>query len=367
MVWETCIRTGTLDAPPFVCGDGRAGAVVAWQGREAGLFKVRTQRVDSIGAIQWDSTGVPVSILATTQASRACVSVGESCFVVGWTDYAAGTWQNRAQMIDLAGTLQWGPTGMPISCSLHVGSTDVGVPAGSARRSLWVWDENRTGTYDLFAQLLDSTGARCWDTAGVWVGATDTAQPRQLAATGDGRGGVISTWLVYRTPRNWDIYAQHVDVAGQLCWSDTGLAVCRDTDKQWWVPIAVTDDAGGAIIAWGDYRWGYGPGVYAQRVADVVGCGEQTEASLQRFYACPNPTKGSVVVRWPTGWGPNVAIFDASGRRVTTLLGSLSRGGDMRADWNGRDGQGRRVPPGVYVCTVADGTGAMSLKVVLAR
>jgi len=103
--WETCVRAESLGERPSLCPDGRGGAIVAWEEYRASPSEVRVQRLDSAGAVKWGSAGVPACTLTTTQASRVCVAVGESHFVVGWADRATSTWQNRAQMFDLAG---WG-------------------------------------------------------------------------------------------------------------------------------------------------------------------------------------------------------------------------------------------------------------------
>jgi len=344
LVWETCIRTDSLDEPlPFACGDGRGGAVVAWQESEGSRFGVRVQHIDSAGAIQWDSSGTPVCTLNTTQRTRACMVVGESCFVVGWIDYDAGTWQIRAQMLDWAGSRLWGSAGVPVSGVLSAGSAGTGLTAGGGRQSLWVWMEERTGTDDFFAQKLDSIGARCWDSSGIWLGTSDTSQCRGLSATGDSRGGAIVAWPLYRNPRNWDLYAQHVDSAGRICWSDTGLAVCRDTNLQFWVPSAVTDGAGGAILAWQDLRWAYGPGTYAQRVADGAGVMESTNAEVRATNSGPTVVRGVLVLNWlgtrselpeRNSVMSRAALLDISGRKVLALHSGAN---DVRA-----------LAPGVY-------------------
>jgi hypothetical protein len=319
LVWETCIRRDSLREPlPFECSDGRGGVVVAWQENEGSRFSVRAQHIDGSGAIQWDSAGVPACTLTASQGTRACMAVGESCFVVGWIGYEAGTWQNRAQMFDWAGSRLWGPDGAPVSAVLSSGSAGTGVPAAGARKSLWIWTEERTGTDDFFAQKLDSTGARSWDSSAIWLGTADTSQCRGLSAASDGRGGAIVAWPLYRNPRDWDLYAQHVDSAGRICWSDSGLAVCRDTDLQFWVPSTVTDGAGGAILVWQDLRWASGPGTYAQRVADGTWIAEAPNAEVRATKSCPTVVRG-VLLLPSLVQTADFSLLAVDGRRVMDL------------------------------------------------
>jgi len=329
LVWETCIGADSLREPlPYACEDNCGGVVLAWQRDEGSGFRVLVQHIDESGAIQWDSAGVPACTLTASQGTRACMAVGESCFVVGWIGYEAGAWQNRAQMFDWAGSRLWGPDGAPVSAVLSTGSAGTGVPAADARKSLWIWTEERTGTDDFFAQELDSTGARSWDSSAIWMGTSDTSQCRGLSAASDGRGGAIVAWPLYRNPRNWDLYAQHLDSAGRICWSDSGLAVCRDTDLQFWVPSAVTDGAGGAILVWQDLRWAYGPGTYAQRVADAVGVEEMARAEVRTVNTGPTVVRGMLVLNEfgtrtelpeRNSVMSRAALLDVSGRKVLDL------------------------------------------------
>jgi len=114
------------------------------------------------------------------------------------------------------------------------------------------------------------------------------------------------------------------------------LAVCRDTDEQKWVPTAVTDGDGGAIIAWLDYRWGSGSGIYAQRVADGAGVTEAPNAEARATHTGPTVVRG--VLDLEVGSGQNTAyraeLADVSGRRVLDLHPGAN---DVRA-----------LAPGVY-------------------
>jgi hypothetical protein len=342
-LWETVVRIDTLGVdPPCLCEDGMGGVIIAWQEYEAGIRHVRVQRVDSAGATNWGTEGVRACTLSTTQAARACLAVGQSSFVVGWFG-GAGTWQHRAQMFNLSGNRQWGLAGTPVSGGFSSGSGSVGLPARSAGQTVWIWTQNRTGTDDLFAQKLDSSGARCWDTTGVWVGTTDTADGYPFTATVDGRGGAITAWPLFHTDRNSDEYAQHVDSVGNLCWSDTGLAVCRDTDDQRRTPAVVSDGDGGAIVVWLELRWGVGSAICAQRVVDGAWIEETPNAEVRTANTSPTVVRG--VLELQVGSRQQQVdrgeLIDASGRSV---LGLHTGPNDVR-----------HLSPGVYFVHIVQG------------
>jgi len=154
-----------------------------------------------------------------------------------------------------------------------------------------------------------------WDTSGVWLGTSDTATSKGSSATSDGGEGAIAVWTLYRSRLDWDVYAQRVDSAGRLCWSDTGLAVCSGPTNVV-SPVAVSDGEGGAIIAWLDDR-----GLYAQRVAGGAGVEEAPNAEVRATNTGPDcRTRGAV-----SGGRPQAAsrkpqaCWDAAGRKVAML------------------------------------------------
>lgn len=74
----------------------------------------------------------------------------------------------------------------------------------------------------------------------------------------------------------------------------------------------------------------------------------------------PNPARGTCWIRAGDGGGPlDVAIFDLAGRSVRRLAGDA--GG---VAWDGRDRDGRLVPPGVYRARATSRTGTRSLTLV---
>ena len=119
------------------------------------------------------------------------------------------------------------------------------------------------GNYDLYAQKLDSSGKKLWLSSGVVVcrhfGNQNSAQ-----IISDGNGGAIIVWQDYRD-KNADIFVQHLDSQGQAVWGEAGKAVCQLAEGQF-APQLITDNNGGAIITWHDYRSKIGEDIYAQRI-----------------------------------------------------------------------------------------------------
>ncbi len=78
----------------------------------------------------------------------------------------------------------------------------------------------------------------------------------------DGAGGAIVAWEEYRAGA--DVYAQRMNASGALEWASDGVPICATDDNQW-SPQIIPDGAGEAIVTWADDRGG-SKDIYAQRV-----------------------------------------------------------------------------------------------------
>ncbi len=84
-----------------------------------------------------------------------------------------------------------------------------------------------------------------------------------LTGVSDGAGGAIVAWRDFRTGIS-DIYVQRVSATGAPQWTADGVALCTATDSQI-NPTIASDGAGGAIVTWQDPRSG-SKDIYARRI-----------------------------------------------------------------------------------------------------
>ncbi len=94
-------------------------------------------------------------------------------------------------------------------------------------------------------------------------------EQRNPAAVSDGAGGAIVAWEDQRFTGNVNVFVQHVSATGIAQWGNlsTGLVVCNATGTQS-EPVICSDGAGGAVIAWADLRSGTAA-LYAQRISSA--------------------------------------------------------------------------------------------------
>ena len=84
----------------------------------------------------------------------------------------------------------------------------------------------------------------------------------------DGAGGMIAVWTDARSTANGvDIYAQRLNAVGTPLWAANGVVV-SDAPNNQLEPQAISDGAGGVLVAWDDERPG-GLAIFAQRLDDT--------------------------------------------------------------------------------------------------
>lgn len=125
----------------------------------------------------------------------------------------------------------------------------------------------------VFAQRLNAAGEALWGGNGVNIALVEGFKfsPR---AVSDGAGGFIIAWVDGRAgfcsvgfQGECDIFAQRLDGVGQRLWQSEGIPITTAERNQGVSGIAITSDgAGGAILAWEDARPPDCCRIFAQRV-----------------------------------------------------------------------------------------------------
>lgn len=140
----------------------------------------------------------------------------------------------------------------------------------------------------------------------------------------DGAGGAIVAWSDARSA-NRDIYAQRVNANGEMLWNPDGIPVCDTPAAQSW-PLIVEDGHDGAIIVWGDTRYG-NQDIYAQRIDangakmwQPEGISVCTEPSLQDGLKAIADGEGGVIVTWEDWRNGNQDVYaqkiDGAGKPI---------------------------------------------------
>jgi hypothetical protein len=246
---------------PVVVSDFAGGAFIVWVDDRASTATlanpdVYAQHVMANGHLDplWPANGTPVTTAPRPQSPFGIVSDGTGGILVAWTDLRSGNPGSDiyAQHLSGAGAVDpgWPVDGLGLS-------TAAGSQFGSsmipdlAHGAIVAWTDTRNGTNQIFAHRVSSAGAIApgWPVNGrlVSIGGTDEVLPR-LAS--DDAGGAIVAWGGGNTGHH-NSRAQHLLASGALdpAWPATGRSLAFTTSEATNQVIA-SDGAGGAIVAW---------------------------------------------------------------------------------------------------------------------
>jgi hypothetical protein len=347
-----CAAPGTQTSPS-ICDGGGANAIVLWRDqRSSGTGDLYAQRLSPSGVRQWDADGALVCGAAGGQYDPIAVADGAGGLIAVWSDERAAWLADiYAQRLDSAGAPQWDADGALV-CGAPSYQLFPVAAADGAGGALIAWEDSRSDTsVDVYAQRIGPDGAPLWTADGVRLSNAD-GYDSLPSICADGGGGAIVTWQDQRDLDD-DIYAQRVSGGGILMWFAAGIPVSLAPGTQL-APALVSDGYGGALVAWYDARNGDWD-IYAQHADAWGNTGDPVSidpapvhAGLQLAAPVPNPACGPVMVRFCISESATVelAVFDAAGRRVRTLLSGPVPAGAHTLAFDVKDGGALR--PGLY-------------------
>lgn len=320
---------------PMLCTDGKGGAFITWRDLRAGGidWNIYVQNINSTGHVQWLIDGIQIINNTLAQVNPKIVSDGQGGAYVTWDDNRDGNYDIYAQRVNAVGDTLWTTNGIGVVIDSSSQSGNQLISDGF-NNSIVVWEDDRNGNSDVYAQKLDLAGNVIWTSNGVAV-CDYLANQYYTQLAPDGAGGAIFVWNDYRDSNN-DIYAQRIDSTGTEMWTANGEAICDVTDDQN-TPKIAADGNGGAIISWNDRRSGIDYDIYAQRVAangltqwtsqGVVIC---NSSGIQDESVILNVDNGSTIIAWTDTRGgtddiyaqyvnsTGITLWTANGSAVTT-------------------------------------------------
>lgn len=263
---------------PVIVTDGVGGTIVAWYGGSGSDIFARRVLADGTTAAGWPSPS-PLVVCGATGLQEQPVLVpdqasGALCF---WQDARNGSdYDIYAQHINALGQVvstassNWIADGIPISAATGNQYLPMAV-SDDAGGAIVVWQDGRhgAGNYDIYAQRVDGDGNLLWAPAGVPVCLAVNNQINPTIAA-DGAGGAYIAWQDYRKGTEYDIYVQHLTANGTIYadprWTTDGVGVCLATNSQFY-PVLAGDGAGGVFVAWQDFRTGTDNHIFSQHLS----------------------------------------------------------------------------------------------------
>ena len=302
---------------PRLAADGSGGAIFAWHDfRLASSSDIFAQRLDALGRRSWAVDGIAVCTAANVDTLGAMISDGSGGAILVWGDYRLGSDQNIfAQRVDGAGQMLWPVDGTAVCSAPEVQGFPKAVVDG-AHGAIIAWSDVRNGRAEIYAQRVDPTGNGLWQADGIPVSTRGNYQ-YEAAIAEDGKGGAVIAWIQGLSPSDsyHDVFAQHLDAAGDPLWAEAGVPVCEAAGDQT-APQLTADKAGGAIVIWTDGRV---PGsifkIYASHLDDS-GAPQWGATGMEVSLNNDSQYQGRLV---PDGKGGAIAIYRDYGNMIQAI------------------------------------------------
>mgnify|MGYP002638551507 FL=1 len=147
------------------------------------------------------------------------------------------------------GEFLWNENGVSVRQGVHIEWQRSG-DVGSSGELIFAWSDTRTGDRDIYVQKIDTTGQLLWGETGIRATVSDGRQEDPVMVS-DGAGGAFLAWIDYRDDEYGDVYAQHLDAAGNLSWNPGGVPLAVNAGSQQTANMA-RGDAGIAYVIWDD-------------------------------------------------------------------------------------------------------------------
>ncbi|WP_416437532.1 hypothetical protein [Phnomibacter sp. MR] len=266
--------------------DGAGSYYLAWNDSRLATTNsgIYAQKINNAGEIQWEiaNQGVAVCTAANNQVNpQITLGNGGNVFIT-WADLRAGLSNLTdvyVQMLNSSGAKQFTDTEGLLVCNAANNQTNPYIIGDGNGNAIITWADQRAGTAtasrDIYAQKINSAGTVAWAANGVAVCTDAGTQPNSgtdgFKIVSDGSGGAIVTWDDARDgTSNLHVYAQRIDADGNALWplgsgTKAPIPVANGAANQR-IPVMVSDNNSGAIVAFADSRNGTNLDIFASRL-----------------------------------------------------------------------------------------------------
>jgi hypothetical protein len=304
---------------PAVAFDGR-NYLVVWCDYRSGSWDIYGARVSASGSVIDDTLGIAICT-ATGDQDCPVIAFDGTGYLVVWDDYRSGSWDIYGARVSVGGSVL-DPGGVAISTA--AGDQEYPAIGFDGTDYLVAWCDSRSGSYDIYGARV-SAGGSVLDPGGIAI--STAASDQWLPAIAFDGTNYLVVWGDYRGG-NSDIYGARVSVGGSVL-DLGGIAISTAANGQY-IP-AIAFDGTNYLVVWGDSRSGGSSDTYGARVSlggvllDPEGIAISTAANDQNYPAIGFDGTNYFVV-WEDSRSDG-SSFDTYGARVSVGGSVLDLGG----------------------------------------
>jgi len=255
---------------PTICSNGAGGAIIAWDDNRAA--SIYAQNIDPVGALKWNPAGIPVCTSAILRTYPQAVQDGLGGAIIAWVDLTDPVNSDvYAQHLNSAGALLWTLDGIPVSTAPGLQGSQLRATTDGAGGAVIAWSDRRSPGDDVYGQRLSGAGTAIWPTVNGTLICSAPGVQLLWGLAPDGTGGVIAVWEDQPSTAASNLYVQRVLGSGAIAWAPSTGVLLSGAPYGQTTPQIISDGASGAIVAWEDDRSGpvgssVGADIYAGRV-----------------------------------------------------------------------------------------------------
>ncbi len=148
-----CNATGNQGSSQMIT-DGLGGAIIVWEDLRGVDRDIYAQKINSAGITQWTTNGTAICTADQDQGNPEIVSDGAGGAIITYENDTGTENDVYAQKINSAGAVQWGTNGIPISTAPN-DQTSPDIASDGAGGAIIAWDDERVpGENDIYAQRI---------------------------------------------------------------------------------------------------------------------------------------------------------------------------------------------------------------------
>ena len=413
--------TNLQQSTPDVARNPAGSFVVVWQDDRNGNYDIYAQRYNAAGTLQGDNLVVENGSASQISPSVAMDSLGN--FVVVWQDSVNGNWDIFGLRFNSSGTPQG--TKFKVNESAGTDSSQITPTVGMDKNGNFVvaWYDCRNSSQmkgDIYSQRFNSSGGAIGNN---FLVSGDLGSQVQIEPTisVSGSGDFIIAWADWRNSQS-DIYAQRYNSTGEteginfrvnsatgyISWRYPSVALTpsdefvitwthnNDIIAQEYNSSGVAVDGNFLVnnystasqnrsdvsstgaytyFVWQDYRNGVtNPDIYAKvvtwgwsEVPEDREDGVSGEFALGQNYPNPFNPQTSISFHLKQSGKVSIRVYNILGQRVRDLVDGYYQNGEHKADWDGKDDNGKDVSTGIYFYQIKTENSIQAKKMVLLR
>jgi hypothetical protein len=148
--------------------------------------------------------------IGSEQATPLISSRSDGGVYISWFDQSSGMYVLRMQRLDALGNKLWGPNGVVVSnANQNTALFRYDLKTDNEGNAIVAFQDQRTGSMQVVAQKMDSTGAPVWANNGVVLADADAAQGLAPVIGVLSNNNVVVAWNAYSsTNQKWVCYIE---------------------------------------------------------------------------------------------------------------------------------------------------------------